>query len=262
VNIYKARITINLMEEKDTTYSSVWLFRKNRTLWKGTKDPIANMKNFRQVRGKYFSEFNPTVAENIINFWSEEGDIILDPFAGRTRGLISGLKNRKYIGFEISKGVYNKTSEILCNNAVNFIPKLFNDDSFNIDKRNLPLVDLIFTCPPYWNLERYESCEGQLSDMKDYEIFLERYKQIMKKSVKLLKKEKYCALVVGDFRKNKRYYTFHIDTIKIMEELGMKLHDLIVVQSVTFDIANKRFGCFKNYKFTSKVHEFLLIFKK
>lgn len=77
------------MEEKDTTYSSLWLFRKNNKLWKGTKDPIANMSDFRKVRGKNFSEFNPTVAENIINFWSKEDDLILDPFAGRTRCLIS-----------------------------------------------------------------------------------------------------------------------------------------------------------------------------
>lgn len=251
------------MEEKDTTYSSIWLFRKKNTLWKGTKDPIANMKNFRQVRGKYFSEFNPLLAENIINFWSNEGDIILDPFSGRTRALIATLKKRRYIGFEISKEVYDKTSDMIYSNLKgDLIPKRYNEDSFNIDKKSIPEVDLIFTCPPYWNLERYESSEGQLSDIKDYGLFLERYKQIMKKTTDLLKKDKYAALVVGDFRKNKRYYTFHLDTIKIMEELGLKLHDLIIIQSVTLDIANKRFGMFKKHKFTSKIHEYLLIFKK
>jgi len=255
-----------MVEEKDTTFSSVWLFRKNRTLWKGTKDPIANIPSFRDVRGKNFSEFNPTVAENIINFWSDKGDIILDPFAGRTRALISTLKERKYYGFEISKDVYDKTNILLDNLTKDcsskYKPHLFNEDSFNIDKVLLPNIDFIFSCPPYWNLEKYESCPGQLSDIKKYEDFLDRYKEILKKSVSLLKKDKYAALVVGDFRLNKKYYTFHIDTIKIMEELGMKLHDLVVIQSVTFDIANKRFGMFKNYKFTSKVHEYLLIFKK
>jgi len=73
------------MKEKDTTYSSIWLFRKDGKLYSGTKDPIANMKNFRQVRGKYFSEFNPTVAENIINFWSEKDDVILDPFCWKNK---------------------------------------------------------------------------------------------------------------------------------------------------------------------------------
>jgi len=250
------------MEEKDTTYSSVWLFRKNGKLYSGTKDPIANMKNFRQVGGKYFSEFNPTVAENIINFWSEKGDIILDPFAGRTRCFVSAMKERKYLGFEISKEVCDKIEPLMKVEKYMYQPEIFNLDSFNIDKEKIPSVDFIFTCPPYWNLERYESCEGQLSDIKKYEDFLKRYKQIMEKSINLLKEDKYMCLVVGDFRLKKKYYTFHCDNIRIMQELGMKLHDVVCIQSVSFDIANRRFGMFKNWKFTAKVHEYLLVFKK
>jgi len=253
------------MKEKDTTFSSLWLFRKDGKLYSGTKDPIANIKNFRQVRGKYFSEFNPTVAENIINFWSEKDDIILDPFAGRTRCFVSAMKDRKYIGFEISKEVCDKITPLINQKKLleyKYKPKIINEDSFNVDKHIKDKVDFIFSCPPYFNLEKYESCEGQLSDIKDYNEFLERYKQILKKSTDLLKENKYCCLVVGDFRKNKKYYTFHLDNIKIMEELGLKLHDIVIIQSVTFDIANKRFGMFKNYKFTSKVHEYLLVFKK
>jgi len=251
------------MNEKDTTYSSIWLFRKKGKEWKGTKDPIANMKNFRQVRGDYFSEFNPMIAENIINFWSKEGDLILDPFAGRTRGIISALKLRKYIGFEISEEVYNKTSKEIETWELEefFKPEIYNTDSINIDLFGLPKVDLIFSCPPYWNIEKYESCEGQLSDIRDYHQFLDKYKQIMEKSVSYLKKEGYLALVVGDFRIKKKYYPFHCDNIKIMQELGLKLHDIIILQSVTFDIANRRFGSHKKYKFTSKIHEYLLIFK-
>lgn len=250
------------MVEKDTTYSSLWLFRKDRTLWKGT-DKIANMKNFRSVRGKNYSEFNPTVAENIINFWSNKEDIILDPFSGRTRALVSCMKDRRYIGFEISKDVYKKTMESISTNLIStFIPKIYNDDSFNIKNYSLPQVDFIFSCPPYWNIEKYESCDGQLSDYNNYEEFLNRYSLILEKSISLLKKDRYMALVVGDFRKNGKYYTFHLDTIKICKELGLKLHDLIIIQSVTFDIANKRFGGIKKYDMTSKVHEYLLIFKK
>jgi len=252
------------MEEKDTTYSSVWLFRKNGKLYSGTKDPIANMKNFRQVRGKYFSEFNPTVAENIINFWSEKGDVILDPFAGRTRCFVSALKERRYLGFEVSREVCDLIKPTIeqTNTDYKFTPIIYNEDSFNIDKIKIPEIDMIFTCPPYWNLERYESCDGQLSDIKKYEDFLDRYKQIMQKSIGLLKEDKYMCLVVGDFRLKKKYYTFHCDNIRIMQELGMKLHDVVCIQSVSFDIANRRFGMFKKWKFTAKVHEYLLVFKK
>lgn len=251
------------MEEKDTTYSSIWLFRKKRTLWSGT-DQLGNIKNFKQVRGKYLSKFNPTVAENILNFWSEPNDIILDPFAGRTRALITSLKDRKYIGFEISKKAVDVIKDLIKENKkdIKISPTIYHDDSFNMDDYNLPKVDFIFSCPPYFNLEKYESCNGQLSDIKKYSQFLERYEQILNKSVQYLKKDKYCALVIGDFRIRGKFHTFHIDTINLMEKLGMKLHDIVILQSVTWDFAVRRFGGIKKHKMTAKVHEYLLVFKK
>ena len=78
----------------------------------------------------------------------------------------------------------------------------------------------------------------------------------------LLKENKYLAIVVGDFRKKGKYYDFHNDTIKILKDIGLKLHDIVVIQSVSFDIANKRFGGIKKYDMTAKSHEYLLIFKK
>lgn len=254
------------MTEKDTTYSSLWTFRKGEML-PGLKDPIASMPSFKSVgirKGiKYYSEFNPTIAENIINFWSNPGDTILDPFAGRTRGLVSGIKGRKYIGFEVAKEVSDKINELIDNNEEKFkeVPEIYNDDCFNLSNYNIS-ADLIFTCPPYWNLEKYPSCPGQLSDIDDYETFLINFRRRMDEAVLKLKVGGYCILVVGDFRKNGKYYTFHNDVIKAMDYCGLKLHDLIIIQSVTFDIANKRFGGFKNSKITAKVHEYCLVFKK
>jgi hypothetical protein len=36
-------------------------------------------------------------------------------------------------------------------------------------------ADMILTCPPYWNIEKYESCNGQLSDEKSYDSFLKKH---------------------------------------------------------------------------------------
>jgi len=87
----------------------------------------------------------------------------------------------------------------------------------------------------------------------------------MNKSCTKLKEEKYAAIVLGDFRIRGIYYPFHSDFISLMENLkdsDMILHDVVVLQSVTFDRANIRFGSCKNSKITSKVHEYLLVFKK
>jgi len=50
------------------------------------------------------SSFNPDVAQRVIEYWSNKGDTIVDPFAGHsTRMLVSKFLERNYIGFEIAK---------------------------------------------------------------------------------------------------------------------------------------------------------------
>jgi len=254
-------------KDKDTTYSSIWLYRKAKEIPE-LKDPIgsSSVSEAKKKGVKYFSEFNPLVAENIINFWSDENNIILDPFAGRTRGIVAGIKHRKYYGFEISKTVFNATKNIIDKNEdkfdKGFIPTLINDDSFNLDKYDIPAVDCIFTCPAYWDLEKYESCPGQLSDIQDYNEFIKRFKEIMHKAADKLKENGFACLVVGDFRRDDKLISFDCDVTTAMKSLGLVLWDKIVLQNINFGWASFKFGSAKHRRQTSKVHEYLLIFKK
>jgi DNA modification methylase len=255
--------------EKDTTYSSLWLFRTASEIPE-FKDPIGSpsIAEAKRKGVQYFSEFNPLVCENIINFWSDENDVILDPFAGRTRGIVAGLKHRKYFGFEISPQVYNVVKDMIDKNEKCFDegykPKLFCDDSFYLDesKYGVPPVDCILTCPPYHDLEKYESVKGQLSDIPDYLEFLHCFELIMKKAIDKLKDNGFACIVVGDFRKDNRLVPFDCDTTKIMESLGLVLWDKVVLQNINFGWASFKFGSAKHKRQTAKVTEYLLVFKK
>lgn len=251
------------MKNKDTSFSSLWLFDKKDI--KGYRDNLANT-NIKMGRGENYSQFNPILAGKIIRFWSEKGDTILDPFAGRTRAIVATLEGRKYVGFEISpkvcKSLQKSLSQTTLNGSLSKDIRLIMDDSFNIKDYDVGEVDMIFTCPPYWNLERYESTPGQLSDYKDYADFLGRFSEIMAKAVSHLKEEGFCALVVGDWRRDNRYYTFHKSCMTILEGLGLTLWDFIINQATTFDVACVRFGQFRERRYTAKVHEFVLIYKK
>lgn len=254
-------------EEKDTTYSSLWLFRNPQEI-PPFKDTIGSKSRTqaKKENKEYYSEFNPLVAENIINFWSDENDIILDPFAGRIRGIVAGLKHRKYHGFEISKKVYDAVMKNIEKGKDKFdddyIPKLYCDDAINLNKYNLPKADLIFSCPPYHDIEKYESVDGQLSDIKDYNEFLIQFTKIMKLYVEQLKDNGFVCLVVGDFRKNQRLIPFDCDVTRIMEELNVMLWDKIILQNINFGWAGIKFGNIKHKRITSKVTEYLLVFKK
>jgi DNA modification methylase len=249
-------------EKNDTTYSSLWLYKKDKTIL-----PSDMQDKIVSIHKTIFSEFNPTLAKNIISYWSNENNIILDPFAGRSRGFVAGLMNRKYYGFEIDNEIYDYLNELHESDSQLYeVPTFINDDSFNIDNikyNELPRVDLIFTCPPYWCLEKYKQVPGELSNYKSYDLFLERLKQILFKSLTKLKRGGYLAIVIGDFRLNGKYIMLHSDILQFFKYQDVvELHDIIAVQNIPFNIAAVYFGNMKKHKKVAKVHEYLLIFKK
>jgi DNA modification methylase len=249
--------------KKDTSYSSFWLYNRDRdVLSEHFKDKFVNYYDEKEL----LSEFNVNVAKNIISYWSEDKDVILDPFAGRTRAIVSYAMNRSYIGYEVSKDVvqymYNRFDELGILRLPNFMVDIRNEDCINIEK-DIGEVDMIFTCPPYWDLEKYESCPGQLSDIKNYKEFLDELYIRLNMAGKCLKKGKYMCLVIGDFRRDGKYYTLHSDLIRMFENNNdVKLHDIIVMQNIPFHTAAFYFGSMKKNKITTKAHEYLLVYKR
>ena len=266
-----------LIEERQTVKSkygflptSVWHLKKDRKLidFIGDNGDVENKK--RRSKNSWlpnlrYSSFNPKVADRVIKYWSNKGDIILDPFAGRsTRMIMSKINNRNYIGFDISpiaidelKKTLNK-QETLSKIDVNI--KLFCSDGCEMKNIQDYSIDLIFTCPPYWNLEKYESVDNQLSDCKSYMEFLNKLYECVGRCHDILKKNKFSIWVVSDFRKG-YYYCLHKDLIDIHLDSGFILWDIII------NVLNSPFISFKagfndNQKYTGKTHEYILVFKK
>jgi len=250
--------------KKDTSYSSFWLYNREAEM-EVLKDTFVNFYNDKEL----LSEFNPTVAKNIISFWSEEGDIILDPFSGRTRALVSHFMNRRYIGYEISKDVNDymngKIDELELEMSDNNFISVINDDCLNInDTFKTEYFDMVFTCPPYWDLEKYESCEGQLSDVKEYDVFMNGLVNRLIESVKVLKPGGYMCIVIGDFRRKGKYIKLHSDLLQKLDFYSeiISLHDIVTMQNIPFNTAAFYFGSKKKYKYTAKSHEYLLVWRK
>ena len=73
------------------------------------------------------------------------------------------------------------------------------------DTRNLDFIpdesiDLICAHPPYADIIKYsDGIDGDLSQLK-VKDFLEKMKKVASKSYRLLKKDKFCAILMGDTR--------------------------------------------------------------
>lgn len=105
--------------------------------------------------------FRPLVAKFIYQKYSNPGDIILDPcagYGGRALGCMS-LDNRTYLGVEPDRrtyaGIIKMAKDLGEEEKVSVINLPFED--INLNKK----FSLIFTSPPYFNLEKYSDDRRQ-----------------------------------------------------------------------------------------------------
>jgi hypothetical protein len=210
------------------------------------------------------SEFNAQLCEWIVEYWSKEGDTIVDPFAGRvTRAAVTTHLNRIYEGYEISPQTYNRSLEHY--QKWNIPATLHLGDGRKMDNTKKESADLILTCPPYFNLERYESVEGQISDRFKYSDFLYDIDLTIRNCKRVLKQGGYGCWVVGDFRNFHRWgglLSFHSDLIKIIKDNGLQHWDTIVIPSNYSPIIHAVLKSAKAKQYTAKKHEYLIVFKK
>ena len=168
---------------------------------------------------------------------------------------------RKYIGIDLSQRQID-ANQI---NADKFgvCPAWFCDDSRNAD-RYIPdgSADLVFSCPPYHNLEKYSNHPLDLSNM-NYADFLAAYREILSISCRKLKENRFAVFVVGDIRDSKgAYRDFVSQTKRIFQDCGLCLYNDIVLLNV-HGTAPMRAGLhFGTRRKTVKVHQNVLVFYK
>jgi DNA modification methylase len=122
-------------------------------------------------------------------------------------------------------------------------------------------ADMIFTCPPYYNIEKYESVDGQLSDLKDYDSFMDMIGVCAQNCYRVAKPGSFCVWVVGDFRAGGVLYDFHGDTTRAFKTAGFDYHDIIIMENIS------PFALFTQYRsackrYVPKTHEYVLVFRK
>ena len=212
------------------------------------------------LAGLGMSEFSSAVCEFIVKYWTLRNATIVDPFAGRaTRAVISTKLKRNYIGYEISPNTHARSISHF--DKVGVSPTLYLDDGCLLENSPKESAHACITCPPYGNLEKYESVDGQLSDIKDYRVFCCKIGQCIHNVARVLKPGGFACWVVGDWRDSNGYHMFTNDVINYFIGAQMIPHDTVIIKN------NSPFAALQAYKcackrITSKVHETLLVFRK
>ena len=214
---------------------------------------------------KWRGNWSPYIPRNIILRYSKEKDLILDQFAGGGTTLVEAkLLNRDIIGIDVNDVALNRCKEKIDFQHDGADGKVFlrKGDARNLDFIPDDSIDLICTHPPYANIIEYsEDIEEDLSHLKINE-FLEEMKKVASESYRVLKKDKFCAVLIGDTRKNGHMIPLSFYVMEVFENAGFKLKEVIIKEQHNC----KATGFWKTnsikYNFLLIAHEHLFIFRK
>ncbi|WP_288832269.1 TRM11 family methyltransferase, partial [uncultured Megasphaera sp.] len=192
-------------------------------------------------------------------------DLVLDQFAGGGTTLVEvKLLNRNIIGVDV-----NEVALARCREKINFDHSgangkvyLYKGDARTLDFIKDNSIDLICTHPPYADIIKYsEDIETDLSHLK-VKDFLIAMRDVAAESYRVLKKDKFCAVLMGDTRQKGHMIPMSFEVMKLFQSAGFKLKELVIKEQHNC----KATGYWKTnsvkYNFLLIAHEYLFIFRK
>lgn len=215
---------------------------------------------------KYRGNWSPYIPRNIILRYSKENDVVLDQFVGSGTTMVeTKLLNRFGVGVDIVPKAIEITKEHLNFQRPGFIhiePEIHLGDARNLNFIKDASIDLICTHPPYANIIQYSEDNGNDLSHLELKYFLIEMEKVAKESYRVLKKDKFCTILMGDSRKNGHMQHMGFDVLKIFESVGFKLKEIIIKEQHNC----KATGYWKTnsvkYNFLLIAHEYLFVFKK
>ena len=238
----------------------------------------ANPVNTFSARGEQAKEaertstFDPLLCEIMYKWFSNEGDYVLDPFAGGSvRGIVATSLNRNYLGIDLSQDQVDENTrqyiELTKRYNISKVPmwRCADSEEFLRESAYTNVVyDMIFTCPPYYNLEKYTKDENDLSNMPTYKDFLNKYATILRYASMMLASERFFVIVVSEIRNPETgaYYGFVPDTIRILKECGLEYYNEIILENNIGSLPIRAPKYFNQSRKIGRHHQNILVFYK
>ncbi|PZM86576.1 site-specific DNA-methyltransferase [Candidatus Gracilibacteria bacterium] len=223
--------------------------------------------NWYTHNSKYRGNWSPEVVRNLILRYSKDGDFLLDPMiGGGTTAIEAKILGRNLLCYDVNPSAIEITKSAIdfeCENAGNIEILLHNSTEENKNLKD-ESVDFVLMHPPYANIIQYSDgkIEGDLSNISHLEKFCDEIEKVAKESLRVLKKGKFCAVLMGDTRRNKMYQPLSFMVMQRFLKVGFTLkEDIIKIQhnckATGFWVKKS-----KESNFLLIMHEHLFIFQK
>ena len=214
---------------------------------------------------KWRGNWSPYIPRNVILRYSAEGDLVLDQFAGGGTTLVEAkLLNRNIIGVDVNDVALERCREKIDfeHEGANGNVSIYKGDARKLDFIEDESIDLICTHPPYADIIQYsEDIENDLSHL-NMKAFLPEIHRVAEEAYRVLKKDKFCAVLMGDTRKNGMVQPLAFETMTMFLLAGFKLKEIIIKEQHNCRATGYWKTNSVKYNFLLLAHEYLFIFKK
>ncbi|WP_144062081.1 DNA methyltransferase [Sphingomonas sp. MM-1] len=237
-----------------------------------------------QIERQHPAPFSFTDVGRLIRFFTKKGHIVLDPFVGVGSTLKAcAIDERRGIGIELNPDFAELSRQRLATEVRDMFSTVDGQRILEGDARDhLPTiadesVDFVVTSPPYWSIlkkedhkvrqERiekglakdYGTDARDLANIENYDDFLRELAAIFGECARVLKRGRYMAIIVSDFRDKSKYIMFHADLARALETYGLEMRGL----KVLYQRHKKVFPYGYPYAYVPNIHnQYILILQK
>lgn len=228
--------------------------------------------------------FPISLARKVIELFTHEGELVLDPFVGSGTTLVAaGDTNRNAVGFDLQKNYIDLCEQRTAQTS--FLGEArqiaIQDDARLVHKYFEPeTISLIVTSPPYANLlnrvrqnksrrfrknEQLGKIEQYSQDPRDLGIMqLDEYTnamgEIFESLMPLLRPKAHCVINVPDMWWENKRITIHVSLIEELRKRGYELRNIIIWDRTNLVNRIGIFGWPSNYITMGVTFEYLLDF--
>ena len=194
--------------------------------------------NWATHKSDWRGNWSPEVVRNLILRYSSEGDILLDPMiGGGTTAIEAKILNRHIICSDVNDKALERTKISLDFEVENDAwQKIVKRDARDLSKAEDESIDFILTHPPYADIIKYSGGEisEDLSNIHDIDEFTGEMEKVAAELYRILKPGKFCAILIGDTRRNKMYQPMAYKVMDRFLRVGFQLKE---------DIIKLKFNC-------------------
>lgn len=222
--------------------------------------------NWATHKSDWRGNWAPEVVRNLILRYSSENDTLLDPMiGGGTTAIEAKILNRHIICSDVNDKALERTRTSLAfeveNNSWQRVVKC---DARNLSDIGDESIDFALTHPPYADIIKYSEgkLNNDLSNIHDIDKFVDEMEKVARELYRVLRKGKYCAILIGDTRRKKMYQPIAYKVMDRFIKAGFQLKE---------DIIKRQFNCkatgfwvkkSKESNFLLIMHEHIFVFLK